>query len=268
MAGVWTALGPPSIIRVYDPGLLMPLPPEPPGRPVAAPRGNAASPADVGAMFDRIARVYDPLNAVISGFQEPRWRRRLVAATGLDQGMAALDVATGTGAVARDLARQVGAAGHVLGVDISAGMIERARAHGRNPAQLSFLCGDALDLPIQDGTFDAATIAFGMRNLPDYERGFAEMTRAVRSGGIVACLEIARPRSPLGRLGGYWFERVVPLIGRLAGQADAYRYLVASVRAYPPPEEIAESMRRAGLIEVRWTPLTFGLVTLHVGRRA
>ena len=218
-------------------------------------------------MFDRIARVYDPLNSVISGFQEPRWRRRLVAATGLEQGMAALDVATGTGAVARDLARQVGTGGHVLGVDISAGMIDRARAHGRTPPQLSFERGDALDLPVQDGTFDAATIAFGMRNLPDYERGFAEMTRAVRSGGIVACLEIARPRSPVGRLGGLWFDRVVPLIGRLAGQADAYRYLVTSVRAYPRPEEVAEIMGRAGLIEVRWTPLTFGLVTLHVGRR-
>ena len=241
---------------------------DPPGHPAASPRGNTASPTEVGAMFDRIARVYDPLNALISGFQEPRWRRRLVAATGLEQGMAALDVATGTGAVARDLARHVGAGGHVLGVDISAGMIDRARAHERNPAQLSFQCGDALDLPVQDGMFDAATIAFGMRNLPDYERGFAEMTRAVRSGGIVACLEIARPRSPLGRLGGFWFERVVPLIGRLAGQADAYRYLVTSVRAYPPPEEVAGIMGRAGLIEVRWTPLTFGLVTLHVGRRA
>ena len=233
----------------------------------ATDRGNAASSHVVGAMFDRIAPVYDRMNAVISGFQEPRWRRRLVAATGLEQGMAALDVATGTGAVARDLARQVGAGGHVLGLDISAGMIDRARAHEHSPAQLSFQCGDALDLPVQDGTFDAATIAFGMRNLPDYERGFAEMTRAVRSGGIVACLEIARPRSPVGRLGGYWFERAVPLIGRLAGQADAYRYLVTSVRAYPPPDEIGEIMGRAGLIEVRWTPLTFGLVTLHVGRR-
>ncbi len=243
-------------------------PSEPPDRPIAAPRGNTASPAEVGAMFDRIARVYDPLNAVISGFQEPRWRRRLVAATGLEHGMAALDVATGTGAVARDLARQVGADGHVVGIDISAGMIERARAHGRSPAQLRFQCGDAMDLPVPDGTFDAATIAFGMRNLPDYERGFAEMTRAVRPGGFVACLEIARPRSAVGRVGGFWFERVVPSIGRIAGQADAYRYLVASVRAYPPPEEVAAIMGRAGLIDVRWTPLTFGLVTLHVGRRA
>ena len=230
-------------------------------------RGNAATPAEVGAMFDRIARVYDPLNAVISGFQEPRWRRRLVAVTELRPGMAALDVAMGTGAVARDLARAVGPAGSVLGIDISAAMIGRATAHPRNPAQLRFERGDAMALPVADGTFDAATIAFGMRNLPDYARGFAEMARAVGPGGMVACLEIARPRTLLGRLGRLWFERLVPRIGQLAGQGDAYRYLVASVRAYPPPDEIAAIMRGVGLVDVRWVPLTFGMVTLHTGRR-
>lgn len=228
-------------------------------------------------MFDRIARVYDPLNAVISGFQEPRWRRRLVEATRLEAGMSALDVATGTGAVARDLARRVGATGRVVGVDISAGMLERARARsgagggtggtaGSGRATLTFTEGDALQLPLDDATFDAATIAFGMRNLPDYERGFAEMLRVVRPGGVVACLEIARPASVIGRLGRVWFERIVPAIGRLAGQGEAYRYLVASVRAYPPPDEIAAIMARAGLADVSWTPLTFGMVTLHVGR--
>ncbi|MBI2763328.1 MAG: ubiquinone/menaquinone biosynthesis methyltransferase [Chloroflexi bacterium] len=218
-------------------------------------------------MFDRIAGSYDSLNAVISGFQEPRWRRGLVAACGLRPGMAALDVATGTGAVARDLARRVGATGRVVGVDISPGMLERARAHAGGPVQLTFCVGDAMALPVTDASFDAATIAFGMRNLPDYRRGFAEMTRAVRPGGIVACLEIARPASAVGRLGRVWFEAIVPRIGRLAGQGDAYRYLVASVRAYPSPNRIVAIMERAGLVEVTWTPMTFGMVTLHVGRR-
>lgn len=230
-------------------------------------RGNAATPTEVGALFDRIAGVYDPLNALISGFQEPRWRRRLVTAAQLRPGMRALDVATGTGAVARDLARSVGPAGSVLGIDLSGAMIARAAAHPGTPAHVRYEQGDAMALPISDATFDAATIAFGMRNLPDYSAGFAEMARVVAPGGIVACLEIARPSTLIGRLGRVWFERVVPRIGGLAGQGDAYRYLVASVRAYPPPEEIAAIMRGIGLVDVHWVPLTFGMVTLHTGRR-
>jgi demethylmenaquinone methyltransferase/2-methoxy-6-polyprenyl-1,4-benzoquinol methylase len=218
-------------------------------------------------MFDQIAGRYEPLNAVISGFQEPRWRRRLVAATRLRTGMRALDVAAGTGVVARDLARVVGPQGRVLGVDISAGMLDRARNHATVLPNLDYVIGDAMALPVEDATFDAATIAFGMRNLPDYGRGFAEMRRAVRPGGIVACLEIARPMGVIGRIGRAWFEAVVPRIGQLAGQGNAYRYLVRSVRAYPPPEKIAGIMREAGLVDVGWTPLTFGMVTLHTGRR-
>jgi demethylmenaquinone methyltransferase/2-methoxy-6-polyprenyl-1,4-benzoquinol methylase len=126
-------------------------------------------------------------------------------------------------------------------------------------------------LPLPDGGerggFDAATIAFGMRNLPDYGRGFAEMTRVVRPGGVVACLEIARPRSIVGRLGRIWFERLVPRLGSVIGQGDAYRYLVDSVQGYPPPEGIAELMREAGLADVAWRPMLFGMVTLHTGRR-
>lgn len=230
-------------------------------------RGNVASSRDVGAMFDRIAPVYDGMNAIISGFQEPRWRRRAIAATGLGPGMAAIDVATGTGKLAGGLADRVGPFGRVVGVDVSAGMIERARKAGADAPWLEFIVGDAMALPVDRDEFDAATIAFGMRNLPDYERGFAEMARVVRPGGRVVCLEIARPRSLAGRLGRVWFERAVPLIGRLVGQAEAYRYLVASVRAYPPPDEIAAIMRRAGLTDVSWVPLTLDMVTVHTGFR-
>jgi demethylmenaquinone methyltransferase/2-methoxy-6-polyprenyl-1,4-benzoquinol methylase len=229
--------------------------------------GNPASTHEVGAMFDRIAPVYDGMNAVMSAFQEPRWRRRAVAATGLATGMAAIDVATGTGKLAGSLADRVGPFGRVLGVDVSAGMLERARVDGADAPWLEFVVGDALDLPAEDGAFDAATIAFGMRNLPDYRRGFEEMARVVRPGGRVVCLEIARPRSLAGRLGRLWFERAVPVVGRLVGQGEAYRYLVSSVRAYPAPDEIAELMRRSGLVEVVWTPLTLGMVTIHTGTR-
>ena len=202
--------------RVASPSSHACLPGSHPAYPTPA-GWNAASPAEVGALFDGIAHVYDPLNALISGFQEPRWRRRLIAATELRPGMAALDVATGTGAVARDMARKVGPAGSVLGIDISTAMVARAAAHRGSPAQLRYEHGDAMALPVADGTFDAATIAFG-RNLPDYARGFAEMARAVGPGGIVACLEIARPGSRIGRLGRMWFERAVPQIGQLAAR--------------------------------------------------
>lgn len=229
---------------------------------------DTTEPAGVAAMFDRIAPVYDAMNAVISGFQEPRWRRRAVAATGLQAGMTALDVATGTGKVAMALADRVGPSGRVTGVDLAPRMIDRARRHDRGSHPwLRFVVGDALDLPVDDASVDAVTIAFGMRNLPDHARGFAELRRVVRPGGVVVCLEIARPANLVGRVGRVWFERVVPMLGSLIGQGDAYRYLVTSVRAYPSPERIAEVMRDIGLVDVAWTALTSGMVTIHTGRR-
>jgi demethylmenaquinone methyltransferase / 2-methoxy-6-polyprenyl-1,4-benzoquinol methylase len=174
-------------------------------------------------------------------------------------------VATGTGKVAADLWRRAQPDGRVLGVDLSPGMVRRAkRAFGGRPG-LAFVTGDALALPADDASFDAATIAFGMRNLPDYRAGFAEMRRVVRPGGRVVCLEISRPRRRLARLLAGWFDHVVPLMGRVAGQGDAYAYLVRSVQGYPPPERIAAIMTEAGLAHVRWAGMSGGIVTLHVG---
>jgi demethylmenaquinone methyltransferase/2-methoxy-6-polyprenyl-1,4-benzoquinol methylase len=232
------------------------------------PEGNAAPTEQVRTMFDRIAPVYDGMNAAISGFQEPRWRRRAVQAAELRPGMHALDVACGTGKVSADLLAAVSPGGNVLGVDFSPVMIQRAGSAFADRPGLRFVVGDALALPVEDGAFDAATIAFGMRNLPDYGKGFAEMRRAVRPGGRVICLEIARPRSRLGRAIQAWFDRVVPIIGRLAGQGGAYAYLVQSTKGYPSPERIAAIMADAGLERVRWAPLSGGIVTLHVGVRS
>ena len=231
----------------------------------ASDRGNAAPTAEVRSMFDRIARVYDPMNLAISAFQEPRWRRRAVELSGARPGQRLLDVATGTGKVAADLHRRAQPGGSVLGVDISPGMIEVARRRFGDRPGLEYVVGDALALPTEDGAFDAATIAFGMRNLPDYRAGFAEMARSVRPGGRVVCLEIARPRSRLARLLQLWFDRIVPLVGRVAGQGGAYGYLVRSVKGYPGPDRIAEIMREAGLEDVRWQGASGGIVTLHVG---
>ena len=227
--------------------------------------GNAAAQPEVQVMFDRIAPRYDLMNLLISAFQEPRWRKRLVTHAGLQPGGAALDVASGTGKVAADLHVRVQPFGRVLGVDLSPGMTAVAQGRYAGRQGLAYVVGDALDLPTERGTFAAATIAFGMRNLPDYRRGFEEMARSVRPGGRVLCLEIARPRSRLARFMRWWFDRIVPVIGRVAGQGAAYGYLVRSVQAYPGPERIAEIMGEVGLVDVTWQGLTGGIVTLHEG---
>jgi demethylmenaquinone methyltransferase/2-methoxy-6-polyprenyl-1,4-benzoquinol methylase len=245
--------------------MTVPLPPDHTPSGASTGEGNAAAAPEVQVMFDRIAQRYDLMNLLISAFQEPRWRKRLVKRSGLRPGGAALDVASGTGKVAADLHARVQPGGRVLGVDLSPGMTAVAQRRYAGRAGLEYTVGDALDLPTADGAFDAATIAFGMRNLPDYRLGFAEMARSVRPGGRVLCLEIARPRSRLARFMRWWFDRIVPIIGRLAGQGSAYGYLVKSVQAYPSPERIAEIMGEAGLVDVRWQGLTGGIVTLHEG---
>jgi demethylmenaquinone methyltransferase/2-methoxy-6-polyprenyl-1,4-benzoquinol methylase len=232
---------------------------------LATDRGNAASTAEVRSMFDKIARVYDPMNLVISGFQEPRWRKRAVTLSAVGPGDRVLDVATGTGKVAADLQARVQPGGSVLGIDISPVMIGVAKRCFADRQGLTFEVADALALPTEDGTFDAATIAFGMRNLPDYGKGFSELTRSVRPGGRVVCLEIARPKSRPARLLQFWFDKIVPLLGRVAGQGGAYGYLVRSVKGYPGPDRIAEIMREVGLRDVSWQPMSGGIVTLHVG---
>ncbi len=232
--------------------------------------GNVVPAAEVRAMFDRIAPIYDRMNSLMTLGRDAGWRRAAVAATGLRAGMSAVDVACGSGALTRELARAVGPSGAVTGVDQSTAMLARAteaRASA-GAADPRYVPGDALDLPLADGMADAATIAFGLRNVGDYRRALAELARVTRPGGRMVVLEIATPRSPMGRaVAAVWLRRIVPMLGWLLGAGAAYRYLPDSVERYPSPTRIAELMRASGLEEVGWRRLGLGLVTLHAGSR-
>lgn len=222
-----------------------------------------------GAMFDAIARRYDFLNRVLSGGVDRRWRRKTVEALALgDWPAKVLDVATGTGDLAIAIARRHPKA-EVIGVDPSREMlavghrkIDRKRLTGR----ISLVEGDAEHLAFEDNTFDGATIAFGIRNVPDRARGLAEMARVVRPGGRVCVLELSEPRrgiiAPLAR---FHVHVLVPRIGALLSGKREYRYLQRSIAAFPPAEEFAAMMEDAGLAVERVTALTFGVCHLYVG---
>jgi demethylmenaquinone methyltransferase/2-methoxy-6-polyprenyl-1,4-benzoquinol methylase len=219
----------------------------------------------VRAMFDRIASVYDVMNSVMTAGLHHRWRARAADLAAVGPGDRALDVATGTGDLAVELARRVGPGGEVVGSDFSEEMLTVAR---RKAPAISFEWGNALELPYEDGRFDAATVGFGARNFSDLERGLAEMARVVRPGGRVVVLEITTPqRPPLSTFFRVWFDRVVPLIGRLTGETLAYSYLPSSVRRFPAPEGLAAAMARAGLGDIRWVLTAGGIIAIHVGTK-
>ena len=224
--------------------------------------GRLAEP-QVQAMFDRIARVYDPMNAVMSAGMHQRWRERAADLTGLAPGDRALDVATGTGDLAVLLDRRVGPGGEVVGIDFAEAMLARARLKAPG---VRFTQANALDLPFGDGRFDAVTVGFGARNFSDLEAGLAEMVRVGRPGGRVVVLEITTPtRPPLSWFFRVWFDRMVPAIGRVAGDPEAYSYLPHSVRRFPGPRELAATMARAGLTDVRYVVTAGGIIAIHAG---
>jgi demethylmenaquinone methyltransferase/2-methoxy-6-polyprenyl-1,4-benzoquinol methylase len=219
----------------------------------------------VRAMFDRIAGFYDLMNSVMTAGLHHRWRARAADLAALGPGESALDVACGTGDLAIELARRVGTGGEVIGSDFAEEMLERARA--KDPG-LIWEWGNALELPYASGRFDAATVGFGARNFSDLDRGLAEMTRVVKPGGRVVVLEITTPRKPpLSTFYRVWFDHVVPLIGRLTGEQEAYTYLPSSVRRFPGPEGLAAAMERAGLGDIRWVLTAGGIIALHVGTK-
>ena len=219
------------------------------------------APDAVRTMFDRISPVYDAMNRTMTLGLDQRWRRATAEAA-VRPGDRVLDACCGTG----DLAVAAKAAGgKVTGLDFSGRMLERAR---RKSSEIEWVQGDALALPFGDASFDAATVGFGARNLDDLERGLAELRRVLRPGGRLAILEITRPRGLLAPFYRLWFDRLVPLLGRVLPGGSAYTYLPASVRRFPGPEELAELLRSAGFENVRWRLFAGGIVALHTGEGA
>jgi demethylmenaquinone methyltransferase/2-methoxy-6-polyprenyl-1,4-benzoquinol methylase len=216
----------------------------------------------VKAMFDRIARVYDRMNSVMTAGMHHRWRERAVDLARVGPGDTALDVATGTGDLAVELARR---GAEVTGMDFAPAMLAIAR---RKAPGLSFEEGDALSLGHADDSFDAATVGFGARNFADLDQGLREMARVVKPGGRVVVLEITTPQKPpLSWFFKGWFDHVVPALGRVAGDPDAYTYLPSSVRRFPGPEELAARMAGAGLEDVRWILTAGGIIAIHAGTK-
>jgi demethylmenaquinone methyltransferase/2-methoxy-6-polyprenyl-1,4-benzoquinol methylase len=215
-------------------------------------------PADsVRAMFDRIAGVYDLMNTVMTAGLHHRWRQRAVDLARVGPGDRALDVATGTGDLAIELARR---GAEVIGSDFSEGMRDRARA--KDPS-IRWEHADAMALPYDDGSFAAATVGFGARNFGDLAQGLREMARVVRPGGRVVVLEITTPQKPpLSTFFSVWFDRIVPLLGRFD---EAYTYLPSSVKRFPGPERLAGMLAEAGCREVRWILTAGGIIALHRG---
>jgi demethylmenaquinone methyltransferase/2-methoxy-6-polyprenyl-1,4-benzoquinol methylase len=241
---------------------------------------------EVSAMFNRIAGIYDLMNTAMTAGLHHRWRARAADLARVGEGDRVLDIATGTGDLAIELSARVGQSGYVLGSDFADGMLAKARekAAARTlSVQPVFELADAMELPYEDASFDAATVGFGARNFDELDRGLREMTRVVRPGGRVVVLEITTPtRPPLSLFYRVWFDRLVPALGRVAAVvsapiararglapdaavADAYTYLPNSVKRFPGPAALAAEMERAGLSDVRYTITAGGIVAIHSG---
>jgi demethylmenaquinone methyltransferase/2-methoxy-6-polyprenyl-1,4-benzoquinol methylase len=209
-------------------------------------------------MFDRIAPVYDVMNRVMTAGLDQRWRRKTVRAV-VRPGDRVLDAACGTGDLAILAAKQ---GANVTGLDFSEQMLVRAR---RKAPELEWLEGDLLALPFPDDSFDAATVGFGIRNVADLQRGIDELRRVLKPGGRLAILEITRPRGPLRLFYSLWFDRIVPLLGKVLPGGAAYSYLPASVKRFPGPDTLAAQL--TGFDDVDYRLFAGGIVALHTGTK-
>jgi demethylmenaquinone methyltransferase / 2-methoxy-6-polyprenyl-1,4-benzoquinol methylase len=220
------------------------------------------APDAVRTMFDRIAPVYDAMNRIMTAGLDGRWRR-LTAEAAVRPGDSVLDAACGTGDLA--IADLKAGAADVTGLDFSGPMLERAR---RKEPRAQWVQGDLLALPFGDGSFDAATVGFGVRNVADLELSLRELRRVLRPGGRLAILEITQPRGILRPFFSLWFDRIVPLLGKVLPGGAAYTYLPASVKRFPDAEALAELLRECGFADVSFRLLAGTIVAVHTGSAA
>ncbi|MDE2958122.1 MAG: bifunctional demethylmenaquinone methyltransferase/2-methoxy-6-polyprenyl-1,4-benzoquinol methylase UbiE [Bacteroidota bacterium] len=226
---------------------------------------------EVARMFDAVAPRYDLINRIVSLGQDRKWRRVAVRKLGNLDGADVLDVATGTGDVALSLLKRNPA--RIVGVDIAAAMLERARQKASacgGGERLEYVTACAEDLPFDDATFDAAVVAFGIRNFENMDLGLLEIHRTLRPSAPLVVLEFSRPESAIVRWGSAVYSRnVLPIIGGLLSRAQgAYQYLPDSIRAFPSGQEFLQHMHRAGFRRLQATPLTLGVVTVYRGYRS
>ena len=248
----------------------------PAGEPAGALGAGRALPVDrdpqrIAAMFGGIAPRYDLMNRLMTGGRDGHWRRIAAREAAPMPGDRVLDACCGTGDLSFTLAEQCPGC-EVVGLDLTAAMLERARdkAAARRRRGLvtpAFVRGDLLALPFADGEFAVVTVGWGVRNVPDVPRAFAEMKRVTRPGGRVVCLESTQAQGGAGlRFHRIWMGHVVPLLGRVvSGDARAYAYLPASIEAFPRAEGLAAIMAATGLTGVRYRRLGLGAVAIHVG---
>lgn len=224
----------------------------------------------VQEQFDPIARCYDLADTLLSFGLDSRWRRRSIRLLGLEAGDEVLDVCGGTAGLAKLAAGRVGPGGRVVVYDLNRAMMEEGRrrlAATKAAGPVSFVLGDAESIAFPDASFDAVTIGFGLRNLTHPEKGLAEFFRVLRPGGKLVVLEFSLPANRLLR-GLYHFYSFywMPLAGRLVcGTGTSFRYLAESIRVFPGPEGISDTMRRAGFAGVRFLRLTNGIAVVHLG---
>lgn len=220
----------------------------------------------VGEMFTDIAPTYDKLNHILSMGIDRGWRRKMMRSLPPGDSLRVLDVATGTGDVAFELIRQKSVA-HVVGVDVSHGMIELAKKKSRDSG-VEFALGDAQQLEFPDASFDAVTISFGIRNVEDPDKAFAEFSRVLKPGGRLLILEFSIPKNRLVRLGYLFYLRnILPRVGSfLSGNKEAYRYLNKTIETFDYGKKLADRIDRHGF-KTTYRPLTFGIATLYQAER-
>lgn len=219
-------------------------------------------------MFDRIAGRYDLLNSLMTAGLHHSWRARAVDRAAASPGDSVLDVCCGTGDLSFELAGRVSPGGNVIGSDFSEPMLDLARekAEKRGSESVRFEWADALNLPYDEGRFDAVTVGFGVRNFADRDRGLREMARVLKPGGRLVILEFTEPRRPpFSTFYSLWFDRIVPMLGRLTPNPEAYSYLAESVHGFPRPEGLAAKMDAAGFEQVRWLLTAGGILAIHSG---